>query len=88
MRVKVVKNKVAPPFKEAEFDIIFGKGISKTADILELAIKSNVMIKSGSWISYNNENIGQGKEKAKEYLESHPEVLKEVEEKVREIYRV
>ena len=88
VRVKVVKNKVAPPFKEAEFDIIFGKGISKTADILELAIKSNVMIKSGSWISYNNENIGQGKEKAKEYLESHPEVLKEVEEKVREIYRV
>lgn len=87
-RVKVVKNKIAPPFKEAEFDIMFGKGISIEGDILDLAADINVIIKSGSWYSLNGEKIGQGRESAKSYLEKHPEVLKEVERQVREYYNL
>jgi recombination protein RecA len=83
-RVKVVKNKVAPPFKEAEFDIMFGKGISKTGDILDLAVNNNIIDKSGAWYAYNGEKIGQGRENAKSYLELHPEVCQEVEDKVRQ----
>ena len=82
-RVKVVKNKVAPPFREAEFDIMFGKGISKTGDILDLAVKENIVIKSGAWFSYNGEKIGQGRENSKIFLEEHPEIAAEVEQKVR-----
>ena len=82
-RVKVVKNKVAPPFREAEFDIMFGKGISKVGDILDLAVKDNIVVKSGAWFSYNGEKIGQGRENAKIFLEEHPEIAEEVERKVR-----
>ncbi len=85
-RVKVVKNKVAPPFKEAEFDIIFGKGISREGDILDLAAKLNVIVKSGAWYAYNNAKIGQGRENAKTYLASNPEIMREVEQKVRASY--
>ncbi|MBQ9512308.1 MAG: recombinase RecA [Lachnospiraceae bacterium] len=85
-RVKVVKNKIAPPFKEAEFDIMFGKGISMTGDILDLAAANNVIIKSGAWYQYGDDKIGQGRENAKLYLEDHPDIMKEVETKVREIY--
>ena len=83
-RVKVVKNKVAPPFKEAEFDIMFGKGISKEGDVLDLAADLNVVVKSGAWYSYLGEKIGQGRENTKTYLATHPDVLKEIEEKVRQ----
>lgn len=83
-RVKVVKNKVAPPFREAEFDIMFGKGISKTGDILDLAVKENIINKAGAWFSYNGEKIGQGRENTKIYLQDNPDVAKEVEDKVRE----
>lgn len=82
-RVKVVKNKVAPPFREAEFDIMFGKGISKTGDILDLAVKENIINKAGAWFSYNGEKIGQGRENTKIYLDNNPEIAKEVENKVR-----
>jgi recombination protein RecA len=85
-KIKIVKNKVAPPFKEAEFDIMFGKGISKTGDILDLATDENIIVKSGAWFSYNDEKIGQGRENVKNYLEERPEVLREVENKVREKY--
>ena len=87
-RVKIVKNKIAPPFKEAEFDIMFGKGISKEGDILDLAVSCNVINKSGAWFSYNDEKIGQGRENAKIYLTEHPEVMEEVENKVREHYAI
>ena len=82
-RVKVVKNKVAPPFKEAEFDIMFGKGISKEGDILDLAVSFDIINKSGAWYSYNGEKIGQGRENTKIYLADNPELMKEVEDKVR-----
>jgi recombination protein RecA len=85
-RIRVVKNKIAPPFKEAEFDIMFGKGISKEGDILDLAAKENVIVKSGAWYAYNDAKIGQGRENAKIYLREHPDVMEEVEQKVREIY--
>ena len=85
-RIKVVKNKVAPPFKEAEFDIMFGKGISKEGDILDLATNENIVIKSGAWYAYNESKIGQGRENAKLYLKENPEVMAEVEHKVREKY--
>ncbi len=85
-RIKVVKNKVAPPFKEAEFDIMFGKGISVAGDILDLAAKNRIVEKSGAWYSYNGEKIGQGRENAKIYLETNPEIMREVEEKVRQFY--
>lgn len=86
VRVKVVKNKIAPPFKEAEFDIMFGKGISKEGDILDLAAKENIIEKSGAWYAYNGAKIGQGRENAKNYLRENPEVCGEVEQKVRELY--
>ncbi len=85
-RVKVVKNKVAPPFREAEFDIMYGKGISTVGDILDLASNIGVVVKSGAWYAYNNEKIGQGRENAKLYLAEHPDVLDEVDRKVREYY--
>ena len=73
VRVKIVKNKIAPPFKEAEFDIMFGKGISREGDILDLATKIDLVNKSGAWYAYNGEKIGQGRENAKSYLTTHPE---------------
>ena len=82
-RVKVVKNKVAPPFREAEFDIMFGKGISREGDILDLAVKQDIIQKSGAWYAYNNEKIGQGRENAKLYLGEHPDFMLMVENKVR-----
>lgn len=88
VRVKIVKNKIAPPFKEAEFDIMFGKGISREGDILDLAAKINVVNKSGAWYAYNGEKIGQGRENAKTYLASHPEVMDEIEQKVRAHYQI
>lgn len=83
VRVKVVKNKVAPPFREAEFDIIYGKGISKSGNILDLAVSLDIINKSGAWFSYNGERIGQGRENAKSYLENNPKMMDEVETKVR-----
>ena len=83
-RVKVVKNKVAPPFRETEFDIMYGKGISKSGNILDVAVNLDLIEKSGSWFSYNGERIGQGRENVKKYLEDNPEVMQEVEEKIRE----
>ena len=85
-RVKVVKNKIAPPFREAEFDIMFGKGISREGDILDLASNVNIINKSGAWYAYNGNKIGQGRENAKLYLKEHPEVMAEVENKVREYH--
>ena len=84
-RVKVVKNKVAPPFKTAEFDIIYGKGISQSGCILDLAVTNGLIEKSGSWFSYNGEKIGQGKENAKKYLESNPEIMDLLEQKIKEL---
>ena len=82
-RVKVVKNKVAPPFKTSEFDIIFGEGISTTGDILDLAVEQEIVDKSGAWYSYLDERIGQGRENAKQFLLDHPEMMAEIESKVR-----
>lgn len=86
-RIKVVKNKIAPPFKEAEFDIMFGKGISKEGDILDLAVTLNLVNKSGAWFSYNGDKIGQGRENAKNYLMEHPEVMAELDGKIRAHYQ-
>ena len=85
-RVKVVKNKIAPPFKEAEFDIMFGEGISQEGDILDLAANVNIVVKSGAWYAYEGNKIGQGRENAKQYLKDNPEICKEIENKVREHY--
>ena len=82
-RVKVVKNKVAPPFREAEFDIVYGEGISRAGNILDMAVNMDIIEKSGSWFSYNGERIGQGRENVKKYLKENPEILDEVESKVR-----
>ncbi len=87
-RIKIVKNKIAPPFKQAEFDIMFGKGISKEGDILDLAVGCDVINKSGAWFAYQGEKIGQGRENAKNYLAQNPEILAEVEEAVRERYGI
>ena len=87
-KAKVVKNKIAPPFKEAEFDIMFGKGISREGDILDLAANCGVVIKSGSWYAYNNEKIGRGRENAKKYFMENPAVMEEVEQKVRDFYNI
>jgi recombination protein RecA len=86
VRVKVVKNKIAPPFKEAEFDIMFGRGISREGDILDLAEKNDIVDKSGAWYAYKGEKIGQGRENAKLYLAQNPDVCREIELKVREKY--
>lgn len=85
-RVKVVKNKIAPPFKEAEFDIMFGEGISTVGDILDLAANCDVIVKSGAWYAYGGNKIGQGRENAKQYLKEHPEMCEEVTKKVRAHY--
>ena len=87
-RVKVVKNKIAPPFREAEFDIMFGKGISREGDILDLGVTSKVVQKSGAWFAYNGDKIGQGRENAKIYLSEHPDIMEEIEQKVREHFAV
>ncbi len=85
-RVKVVKNKVAPPFKEAEFDIMYGTGISRVGDLVDLGVDCNIVEKSGSWFSYGEERIGQGRENAKQYLTEHPETAADIETKVLEHY--
>lgn len=85
-RIKVVKNKIAPPFKEAEFDIMFGKGISKEGDVLDLAADCGIVIKSGAWFAYNDAKIGQGRENSKQYLIDNPAIFAEIEEKVRNKY--
>ena len=87
-RIKIVKNKIAPPFKQAEFDIMFGKGISKEGDILDLAVGCDVINKSGAWFAYQGEKIGQGRENAKNYLAQNPEILAEFEDAVRERYGI
>ena len=87
-RVKVVKNKVAPPFRQAEFDIMFGKGISKEGDILDLAVKENIVEKSGAWFAYGGSKIGQGRENAKQYLLMHPAICAEIEAQVRVKYNL
>lgn len=87
-RIKVVKNKIAPPFKEAEFDIMFGQGISREGDVLDLAANENIVIKSGAWYAYNDAKIGQGRENAKTYLKENVEIFLEIEKKVREKYNI
>ncbi|MEE1312561.1 MAG: recombinase RecA [Lachnospiraceae bacterium] len=87
-RVRVVKNKIAPPFREAEFDIMFGKGISKEGDILDLAANENIINKSGAWYSYEGQKIGQGRENSKQFLREHPDIMEEVEAKVRAVYNI
>ena len=82
-RVKVVKNKVSPPFKTVDFDIIYGEGISKTGEILDLGVKANLVDKSGAWYSYKGEKLGQGREAARQYLKDHPEVAAEIEAGIR-----
>ncbi len=84
VRVKVVKNKVAPPFREAEFDVVYGEGISKAGNILDMAVNLDIIEKAGSWFSYNGERIGQGRENVKKYLQENPDILEEVESKVRD----
>ena len=84
VKVRVLKNKVAPPFRTAEFDIIFGKGISKTGNILDVAVNFNIINKAGAWFSYNDVKLGQGREKSKEFLDANPEILAEVERLIRE----
>ena len=88
VKAKVVKNKVAPPFKVAEFDIMYGTGISNMGCVLDLAIENGFIQKSGSWFSYNDEKIGQGRDKAMEFLKAHPEVFEEVDAKIREKYEM
>lgn len=83
-RCKVVKNKVAPPFKEAEFDMIFGKGISRIGEVVDVAVELDIIHKAGAWFSYNGEKIGQGREKTKEYLLANPDIMQEVEDKIKE----
>mgnify|MGYP006088315597 CR=1 FL=1 len=87
-RVKVVKNKVAPPFKKAEFDILYGEGISREGEIVELGVLHNLVEKAGSWYSYNGEKIGQGKDNSREYLKENPDIAKEIELKIRAIVGV
>jgi recombination protein RecA len=83
-KVKVVKNKVAPPFKTAEFDILYGEGISREGEIIDMGVTAHVVEKSGSWYAYNGEKIGQGKDNAREFLRENPEIAREIENKVRE----
>jgi recombination protein RecA len=82
-RVKVVKNKVAPPFKQVEFDIMFGTGISKTGELLDMGVKLGLVGKAGSWFSYGDERIGQGRENSKNFLKEHPDIAYEIEDKIR-----
>ena len=82
-RVKVVKNKVAPPFKTVDFDIIYGEGISKIGEIIDLGVKAEIIEKSGSWFAYNGERVGQGRENVKQYLRDNPKIAEEIEQKIR-----
>ncbi|MFN3740544.1 MAG: DNA recombination/repair protein RecA, partial [Thermodesulfovibrionales bacterium] len=84
VRVKIVKNKVAPPFKQAEFDIYFNEGISREGEILDLGVEKGILEKAGSWFSYNGQRIGQGRESAREYLKNNPKVAEEIERKIKE----
>jgi recombination protein RecA len=84
VRVKVVKNKVAPPFKQVEFDIMFGEGISKMGELIDLGVKANVVEKSGAWFSYDSQRLGQGRENAKTFLKDNPEIAAEIEGKIRQ----
>ncbi len=86
-RVKIVKNKVAPPFREAEFDIVYGKGISKEGNILDMGVNLDIIEKSGSWFSYNGNRIGQGRENVKQYLLDNPEIMKEIDQKIRDNFQ-
>lgn len=88
VRVKVVKNKIAPPFRQAEFDIMYGKGISSVGNILDVAAEADIVKKAGAWYSYGEERLGQGRENSKDFLEEHPEMLKEIEHKVRIYYNL
>ena len=83
-RVKVVKNKVAPPFREAEFEILYGQGISRNGEVIDIGVAQGFVEKSGSWFSYNGERIGQGKENARTFLDQHPEIAREIEGRIRE----
>ncbi|MBQ4288328.1 MAG: DNA recombination/repair protein RecA, partial [Bacteroidales bacterium] len=83
-RVKVVKNKMAPPFKKAEFDIVYGKGISRTGEIIDLGVEFGIINKSGSWFSYNDQKLAQGREATKQLIEDNPELAAEIEAKIRE----
>ena len=87
-RVKVMKNKVAPPFKQAEFDIMYNEGISRTGNIVDVGVKENIVQKSGAWFSYNDIRLGQGRENAKQYLKDNPEIALEIENKIREKYNL
>ncbi|MBU8934644.1 MAG: DNA recombination/repair protein RecA, partial [candidate division Zixibacteria bacterium] len=82
--VRVVKNKVAPPFREAEFDIIYGKGVSRTGELLDMAVNNDIIDKSGSWFSYGSDRLGQGRENSRNFLESNPEIYAEVDTKVQQ----
>jgi recombination protein RecA len=82
-RVKVVKNKVAPPFKKAEFEIIYGEGISRLGEVIDMGVENDLVDKAGSWYSYNGERIGQGKDNSRTYLKEHPEIAEEIEAKLR-----
>jgi recombination protein RecA len=82
--VKVVKNKVAPPFRQAEFDILYGEGISREGEILELGVNAGIVEKSGAWYAYKKDRVGQGKDNAREYLKEHPELAAEIEARIRE----
>ena len=84
VKVKVVKNKVAPPFRSAEFDIVFGEGISKTGEILDMGVELGIVQKSGSWFSYNSDKLGQGRDTVKQLLQDNPELANEIESKIRE----
>ncbi|WP_293557471.1 recombinase RecA, partial [Peptoniphilus sp.] len=88
VKVKVVKNKIAPPFRQAEFDIMYGKGISSVGNILDVAAEADIVKKAGAWYSYGEERLGQGRENSKEFLEKNPEILKEIEHKVRVYYNL
>ncbi|HAP93136.1 MAG TPA: DNA recombination/repair protein RecA, partial [Desulfotomaculum sp.] len=87
-RVKVVKNKIAPPFKQAEFDIMYGTGISREGIIIDAASELNIIAKSGAWYSYGEDRLGQGRENVKEYLKEHPELAREIEQKVRQVFNL
>ena len=82
-RVKVVKNKLAPPFREAEFDVMYGEGISRTGDLLDLGVEKRIIEKSGAWFAYNGERLGQGRENVKQFLKDNPDIYKSIEERVR-----
>jgi len=86
--VKIVKNKMAAPFREAEFDILYGEGISKEGDLIDVAAEQNILEKSGSWFSYGGERIGQGRENARQFLRDHPDVLKKLEGQVRKAMNI